>query len=29
MVAQNIGAVAIQAACETIPNVLLNYLNKL
>ena len=29
MVAQNIGAVAIQAPCETIPNVLVNYLNKL
>lgn len=29
MVAQNIGAVAIQAACESIPNVLVNFLNKL
>ena len=29
MVAQNIGAVAIQAACESIPNVLINFLNKL
>ena len=29
MVAQNIGAVAIQSSCENIPNVLVNYLNKL
>lgn len=29
MVAQNIGAVAIQASCENISNVLINYLNKL
>lgn len=29
MVAQNIGAVAIQASCEKISNVLINYLNKL
>ena len=29
MVAQNIGAVAIQSSCENIPNVLVNYLNKM
>jgi two-component system chemotaxis response regulator CheB len=29
MVAYNIGAVAIQAACENIPSVLLNHLKKL
>ena len=29
MVAQNIGAVAIQSYCENIPNVLVNYLNKM
>ena len=29
MVAQNIGAVSVQAACANIPSVLMNYLNTL